>query len=75
MATGLFPSREGRGGPRKGYMPKNRRPSRAQMNALADCLAEGAPSIADAARQLGMAERTANRLFHQIRAQLGWQAV
>lgn len=74
MSTGLFNSREGKGGPRKGFVPANRRSSRQSMNALADALADGAPSLRSAARIVGVGERTATRLFAEMRARLGWQA-
>jgi hypothetical protein len=72
--TGLFPIREGKGGPRKGFIPANRRSDPRQMDRLADALAEGA-TIRGAAVQIGIGERTATRLFAEMRRRLGWQAV
>lgn len=44
-------------------------------DALAEVLAEGAPSIRAAARQIGISQNKAQRLFQQIRDGLGPQAV
>lgn len=38
MSTGLFPSRQAQGGPRRGYVPKNRR---SRLAEFAELLSEG----------------------------------
>lgn len=43
-------------------------------DALADALAEGAPSIRAAARRIGISQNKAQRLFRRIRDGLGPQA-
>jgi hypothetical protein len=75
MSTGLFPIRQGKGGPRPGYIPDNRRPffwSEDQINRLCDYVADGL-SIAAAARLLGVSKNAATGQFNRIRASFGWQ--
>jgi hypothetical protein len=80
MSTGLFSSRQGKGGPRRGYVPLNRRAINGHglegnKRLLAEALAQGAPSIAEATRQIGLPPSSGQSLFRAIRADLGWQAV
>jgi hypothetical protein len=79
--TGLFPSRQRQCGPRRGYVPKNRRAANGHTfttnkRLFAEALAEGAPTLAAAARQIGLqGTMDGTRLFRAIRADLGPQAV
>jgi hypothetical protein len=74
MATGLFNSREGRGGPRRGYVPINRRTPRSTVAAFAEAMANGADTIRAASRVAGVSEKQGSNIFRQMRAELGWQA-
>lgn len=49
MATGLFPTRQREGGPRRGYIPKNRRADR-RHNETLDRFAEALSEHGDVAR-------------------------
>jgi hypothetical protein len=81
MTTGLFNSRGSQGGPRRGFVPANRRAANGHTFAtnkrlFAEALAEGAPTLAAAARQIGLqGMMDGTRLFRAIRNDLGWQAV
>lgn len=46
-----------------------------QRNALADAFAEGAETVAVAAKRAGLALSKANDRWQEVRARLGWQAV
>ena len=45
-----------------------------QMDRLADLMAEGCPSITEAARQMRLTQSRADQLWQRIRRQLGSQA-
>jgi hypothetical protein len=55
--------------------PRNRPETTAQMDTLAEHMAEGCPSIIEASRRMGIAQQRANVLWGRIRAELGAQAV
>lgn len=76
MSTGLFPSRERQSGPRKGYIPLNRRSETAvaRKSRLAEAMAEGAPSVAAAAKLIGISQQAASRHWIEICDGLGRQA-
>ena len=64
--TRFSPTRSPRGpGLRKG---------RTTLNAFAQALADGAPTLAEAGQKVGISHQRASQLFAQIRAELGWQA-
>lgn len=71
MATGLFSYRQSEGGPRKGYVPKNRR--KPSLDRFADALAESG-SVSIAAERVGVSRTYGNALLQRIRKDLGWQA-
>jgi hypothetical protein len=48
--------------------------SRAEMDTLADLMAEGCPSIAEAARRLGTSQTRTDQHWQRIRRDLGEQA-
>lgn len=45
-----------------------------QMDQLADLMADGCPTIRDAAAIMELGKSRVDRLWQRIRAQLGWQA-
>lgn len=47
----------------------------AAMNRLADTMAEGCPSISEAARRLGLTQSRTDQLWQRIRRGCGAQAV
>jgi AraC-like DNA-binding protein len=80
MSTGLFTHSRMNTGFRatmRGKMTaptvKPRRPARA-LGPLAEALANGAPTIAAAGREIGVSESTARRMFNDICKALGPQA-
>ena len=48
--------------------------TRTQMDELADHMADGCPSISEAARRMGMAQNRTDQLWQRIRRDLGEQA-
>lgn len=46
----------------------------AQMDRLADQMADGCPSISEAARRIGLSQSRADQLWQRIRKGLGAQA-
>lgn len=80
MATGLFTIRQREGGPRRGYIPKNRRREQFQaqreimLNLFADNLADG-DDVARAAAKIGRTFSWGEHALRDIRRGLGWQAV
>lgn len=76
MATGLFPIREGKGGPRRGYIPKNRRNrvfDRTKLDAFAEALAEHG-TVTAASHACGISQQRGSVFLARIRRGLGWQA-
>jgi hypothetical protein len=78
MTTGLSPIRQAEGGPRRGYVPKNRRraiPSAglSLLDAFAEHLAN-CGDVAAAATRLGMKKRWGEAQLSKLRKGLGWQA-